>query len=101
MTSVASLPLQTDYGIWLFVAPFSQSLWIAMVLIVFFVAQMLPSVLRDTRTARPLVGGGTSGLRAKMTSRLEMVYHAMGAFLVRLAPRDALAAARRLTYSPV
>ena len=67
---------------WLFVAPFSQNLWIALSLVIFFVSLMMPSVLRDASSGKPLVGGGASGLRAKASSRLEMIYHAMGALFL-------------------
>ena len=64
---------KADYGIWQVVAPFSNDLWIAIVLFVLVVAFLMPSVLREKW--HPIAGGGPTGLFVRPRVRLEFLYH--------------------------
>ena len=66
---------KADYGIWQVFAPFDGDLWLAAVLTTLIVALILPSVLRDSETRKPLTGGGATGLLARPRVRLELLYH--------------------------
>jgi hypothetical protein len=68
---------KADYGIWQLIAPFDGQLWLCLIVACLVVSFLLPSTLREGASARPLGGGGASGLAARPKVRLEMAYHAV------------------------
>jgi hypothetical protein len=78
LSAVLHVTHRQDFGMWNFLAPFSDALWLWMGLYTVGVSLVVPLVLRD-ESRRPLVrGGALAGPIQRTTMLYHMIAHLLG-----------------------